>query len=148
MKIQILDPAQLPGGPHPLRYATPESAGLDVRTTKEVVLYPGQQRLVKLGFKAAIPPGYAGLLLSRSGNALKLGVTLGNSVGLIDSDYRGEWMALLHNHSDPGTPAVVLAPYTRVAQLVIVPYHRVSLEYVEELDTTARTGGFGHSGEV
>ena len=121
-------------------------AGYDLHARERVVLLPGGGRaLVPTGVAIAIPPGYAGFVLPRSGLALKFGVTCLNAPGLIDSLYRGELKVLLVN-TDPG------APYTvergdRIAQLVIQRVERVEWQEVDRLDATARdTFGFGSTG--
>jgi dUTP pyrophosphatase len=140
-KIVLLDPELK------LEYATPGSAAFDVRSVEETFcLYPGEQRLVRLGFKIAIPPGFGGFLLPRSGNALKLHITLGNCVGLIDSDYRGEVRAILLNYA-PEWPLAQIRKYDRIGQFAVMPVAQCRLQFVESLDATERgEGGFGSSG--
>ena len=110
----------------------------------ELVIEAGQTRLVHTGIAVAIPEGYVGLIYARSGLASKRHLAPANKVGVIDSDYRGEWMVALHNHSD--TPAVVDGG-ERIAQVAIVPYVQGRFTEVDELSDTKRgTGGFGSTG--
>ena len=145
MKIQLLDPKM----PIPA-YATGGAAAFDVRSVEPTfTLFAGEQRLVRLGFKVAVPQGYGGLLLARSGNAHRLRLSFGNGVGLIDSDYRGEVCALLRNDNEAGTKAVTIHTYDRIGQFVVVPILRPELEVAESLDDTERgEGGFGSTGLV
>lgn len=127
-------------------YAKPGDAGVDLRATEAVTLAPGGGRaLVPTGVAVAIPRGYAGFVQPRSGLALKHGVTVLNSPGLIDADYRGELKVVLVN-TDP-TEAFVIERGERIAQLVIQAVEHVDFVEVDELDETERgDGGFGHSG--
>ncbi len=129
--------------------ATPGSAGADLRAAvdKELVIAPGERVAVPTGLAIALPPGYEGQVRSRSGLALRHGITLPNAPGTIDSDYRGELHVILQNLGD--------APFTlqrgdRIAQLVVAPVARVEwreVEHVKSLGDTERGGsGFGHSG--
>jgi dUTP pyrophosphatase len=133
------------GEPLPLpAYATAGSAGLDLRADAEVALEPGQRALVPTGLAVEIPPGCEGQVRPRSGLALKHGLTMVNTPGTIDSDYRGEVGVILVNL---GQAPVRLARGERIAQLVIARYERVELEPVEALGETSRgAGGFGHTG--
>lgn len=125
---------------------TEHAAGLDVRAAHNGLIPPGDILLVKSGFAAEIPPGHVGLVCPRSGLALKRGVTVLNSPGVIDADYRGEFCALLINHGDRHFEVV---EGDRVAQLVIVPVAMLEPREVDELSDTARgVGGFGHTGVV
>ena len=139
---------QLPHGrdlPLPA-YATGGSVGLDLRAAVDgpVELGPGMRALVPTGLKVAIPSGYEGQVRPRSGLAWRQGVGLPNAPGTIDSDYRGELKVILINWAEE---AVTIARGDRIAQLVIAPVLRATLEPVDELDGTAReSGGFGHSG--
>ena len=100
--------------------------------------------MVHTGLAAEIPEGYAGLVFARSGIASKRGLAPANKVGVIDSDYRGEIMVALHNHSEE---TALIADGERIAQLVIVPYLRAEFEETEELGETKRgEGGFGSTG--
>lgn len=148
MKLQykVLNP--LLGETFPLpAYATGGSAGLDLRAMVDAtqVIEPGQTALIPTGLAIHIAdPGYAGLVLPRSGLGHKHGIVLGNLVGLIDSDYQGELMVSCWNR---GHAAFTLEPGDRLAQLVIVPVMQVALEQVEEFDASERgSGGFGHTG--
>ena len=102
-------------------------------------------QLIGLGFAAAVPEGYVGLLLPRSSTGAKFGLELNNTCGVIDSDYRGEWKAALKTKS--GAP-FSWAKGDRLLQFMVVPIANVTLELVDSLDTTARgTGGFGSTGQ-
>lgn len=126
-------------------YAYAGDAGLDLRASCDETLEPFERKLIPCGLALAIPAGYAGLLLPRSGLAIKQGISLVNAPGLIDSSYRGEIKAVLIN-LDPHTP-FTLKRGDRIAQLVIVKIPAVSLDPVEELPQTSRgAGGFGSSG--
>lgn len=125
-------------------YAREGDAGLDLLAAATVTLPPAGRQLVPTGLRVAIPEGYAGLVLPRSGLALRSGVTVLNAPGLIDSGYRGEIGVLLVNH---GTAAVTLARGERIAQLVIQPVARAMLVEVRELQESRRgVGGFGSTG--
>ena len=128
-------------------YATSGSAGLDLRACLDapITLEPGQTTLVPTGLAIHIEdPGYAALILPRSGLGHKHGIVLGNLVGLIDSDYQGELMVSCWNR---GQTAFNIAVGERIAQLVLVPVVQAHFELVEEFDETQRgAGGFGHSG--
>lgn len=126
-------------------YAHPGDAGLDLYAAETVTLEPGARALVATGIAVAIPEGYAGLVLPRSGLALRHGLGLLNSPGLIDAGYRGEVKVLLVNH-DPAE-AVTLARGDRIAQLVIQPVQRAGLQEVSALPPSERgAGGFGSTG--
>lgn len=133
------DPAlALPG------YAREGDAGLDLTAAATVTLPPSGRHLVPTGLRMAIPAGYAGLVLPRSGLALRMGVTVLNAPGLIDSGYRGEIGVLLINH---GTEAVTIGRGERIAQLVIQPVARALLVEVRQLGASERgPGGFGSTG--
>jgi dUTP pyrophosphatase len=125
-------------------YAREGDAGLDLAAATAVTLPPSGRQLVPTGLRMAIPDGYAGLVLPRSGLALRAGVTVLNAPGLIDSGYRGEIGVLLVNH---GAEAVTIGRGERIAQLVIQPVARASLVEVRELGESRRgTGGFGSTG--
>ncbi len=125
-------------------YARPDDAGLDLYAAETVTLVPGARALVPTGIALAIPPGFAGFVLPRSGLALRHGVTVLNTPGLIDAGYRGEIKALLINH---GQEPVTLARGDRIAQLVIQRVEHVTLAPVAELTATPRgAGGFGSTG--
>jgi dUTP diphosphatase len=126
------------------QYARPDDAGLDLCAAETVTLDPGARALVPTGIALAIPPGFAGFVLPRSGLALRSGVTLLNTPGLVDAGYRGEIKVLLVNH---GEAPVTLNRGDRVAQLVIQRVERVTLTPVTELPPSARgAGGFGSTG--
>jgi dUTP pyrophosphatase len=133
--------------PYPLpEYATPHSAGLDLRAhlNEPLVLRPGERRLVPTGLRMALPDGWEAQVRPRSGLALKHGVTVLNSPGTIDADYRGPVGVIVVNH---GSEAFEIAPGERIAQLVFARYERAEWQIVDELDATERgEGGFGHSG--
>lgn len=131
------------------RYATPGAAGLDLRACLDspLVLQPGQSRLISSGLAIHVAdPGYAAVVLPRSGLGAKNGIVLGNLVGLIDSDYQGALMISVWNRGqDPFT----LQPLDRVAQLVVVPVVQVELQVVEEFEASVRgSGGFGSTGHT
>jgi dUTP pyrophosphatase len=143
--IKILDPRMkelLPA------YATPGSAGLDLRACIEapINLEPGQTVLVPTGLAIHVAdPGYAAMILPRSGLGHKNGIVLGNLVGLIDSDYQGQLMVSTWNRGDQ---AFTLQPLDRLAQLVIVPVLQVSFNVVDEFASSERgAGGFGSTGK-
>lgn len=119
-------------------------AGLDLAARREVVLAPGERVSVPTGIAVAIPDGYAGLVLPRSGHARRSGIGLVNSPGLIDSGYRGEIEVLLINH---GHEPVRFEPGDRIAQLVIVEVPRVSWQQTDVLpESTRGDRGFGSTG--
>jgi dUTP pyrophosphatase len=127
------------------RYARASDAGLDLHTAQRVVIEPGARALVGTGLAVAIPPGWAGLVLPRSGLALRHGVTVLNAPGLIDAGYRGEVKVLLVNH-DPRATAT-LERGERVAQLIVQTVASVELVEVDELPASERgAGGFGSTG--
>ncbi len=128
------------------QYATPQSAGMDLRANIDnpVTLRPMERRLIPTGLYIALPPGYEAQVRPRSGLALKHGVTVLNTPGTIDADYRGEVMVLLVNLSDTD---FVVADGERVAQMVVARHEQGEWVEVEELDTTERgAGGYGHTG--
>lgn len=125
-------------------YAREGDAGLDLAAAATVTLAPGGRQLVPTGLRLAIPSEHAGLVLPRSGLALRSGVTVLNAPGLIDSGYRGEVGVLLVNH---GAEAVTINRGERIAQLVIQRVERATLVEVSALDATGRdAGGFGSTG--
>lgn len=130
-------------------YATPQSAGLDLRARLEgpVVLQPGERRLVPTGLHIELPDGYEAQVRPRSGLAFKHGLTVLNSPGTIDADYRGEIGVLLIHH---GQAPFTLEPGERIAQLVVAAYARVEWSPVPQPADLAITdrgaGGFGHTG--
>ena len=142
--VKILDARmrdQLP------QYATPGAAGLDLRACidDEIVLNPGETHLIPTGLSIHIAdPGYAAMILPRSGLGHKHGIVLGNLVGLIDSDYQGPLMVSCWNR---GQTAFTLAPMERLAQLVIVPVVQAEFHVVDDFAASARgEGGFGSTG--
>ena len=133
---------------HMPAYATPGSAGLDLRAciAEPLVLQPGAWRLLPTGMAVHLhDPGYAALLLPRSGLGHKHGIVLGNLVGLIDSDYQGELMVSVWNRSD--TPFTV-EPLERIAQMVIVPVVQAQFRVVDAFtaDSECAAGGYGSTG--
>ena len=125
-------------------YATGGAAGMDVLSAEDVVLAPGTRHAVATGFAVAIPEGYEIQVRPRSGLALKHGISLPNTPGTIDSDYRGELKVILINL---GAEAFAIARGDRIAQLVLAPVTLAAWQEVEELDDTARgAGGFGSTG--
>ena len=127
-------------------YSSEEAAGADLCACleKEVAIAPGQTFLVPTGLAMRIPKGLVGLVFARSGLATKCGLAPANKVGVIDSDYRGQIMVPLHNHSNE---TVTVTPGERIAQFVLVPYLTAEFEETDSLDDTARgTGGFGSTG--
>ena len=144
--VRILDERlrdQLPS------YATAGSAGLDLRAAlaEPLVLAPGQTELIPTGLSIYIAdPGYAGLILPRSGLGHKHGIVLGNLVGLIDADYQGPLMVSAWNR---GSQAFTIEPMERLAQLVVVPILQVGFNIVESFDQSDRgAGGFGSTGRA
>ncbi len=134
-------------GRHPLpQYATPQSAGMDLRANIDspVTLRPMERRLIPTGLFIALPAGYEAQVRPRSGLALKHGITVLNTPGTIDADYRGEVMVLLVNLSDKD---FVVEDGERVAQMVVARHEQGQWVEVEELDATERgAGGYGHTG--
>jgi dUTP pyrophosphatase len=143
--IKILDPRMKDQLPH---YATAGSAGLDLRACIDapLTLEPGQTVLVPTGLAIHLSdPGYAAVILPRSGLGHKNGIVLGNLVGLIDSDYQGQLMVSTWNRSQS---TFTLQPMDRLAQLVVVPVLQVGFNVVEEFPSTERgAGGFGSTGK-
>ena len=129
-------------------YQTDHAAGMDLSACPAgpgpITIQPGEIKVIPCGFAVAIPHGYEGQVRPRSGLASKHGVTLPNTPGTIDSDYRGEVMVPLINL---GRSAFTVEPGMRIAQMVIAPVVRVAIRCVVSLDETARgTGGFGSTG--
>ena len=142
--LKVLDPrmaAQLPA------YATPGSAGLDLRACLDapLVIEPGQAELIPTGLSIHIgDPGLAAMLLPRSGLGHKHGIVLGNLVGLIDSDYQGPLMVSCWNR---GRSAFTVQPMERIAQMIIVPVLQARFRVVDDFDASGRgEGGFGSTG--
>jgi dUTP pyrophosphatase len=144
LQVKILDERMRSMLPH---YATPGAAGLDLRACLDapLTLAPGQSQLVSSGIAIHVgDPGYAAVILPRSGLGSKNGIVLGNLVGLIDSDYQGPLMVSLWNR---GVAPFTVQPLDRIAQLVVVPVVQVEFEVVEEFAASARgAGGFGSTG--
>jgi dUTP pyrophosphatase len=145
IEVKVLDARiadQLPA------YATPGSAGLDLRACLDapLVLEPGQTQLIPTGLAIHIgDPGLAAIILPRSGLGHKHGIVLGNLVGLIDSDYQGPLMVSCWNR---GASAFTVQPLERIAQLVIVPVLQAAFRRVDEFDASGRgEGGFGSTGK-
>ncbi len=142
IKIKVIN-----RGHQPLpEYATEQSAGMDLRANIDspITLRPLERRLIPTGLHIALPVGYEAQVRPRSGLALKKGVTVLNSPGTIDADYRGEIMVLLINLSNDD---FVVNDGERIAQMVIAAHEQGQFETVTELDTTERgEGGYGHTG--
>ena len=142
IKIKVVNKGnqQLP------EYATPLSAGMDLRANigEDIVLKPMERRLIPTGLHIALPEGYEARVRPRSGLALKHGITVLNSPGTIDADYRGEICVLLINLSDKD---FTITDGERIAQMVIARHEQGEFVIVDELDTTLRgEGGYGHTG--
>ena len=128
-------------------YGSCEAAGADLYACLEapVTIEPGKTVFLPTGLSMALPKGYVGLVYARSGLACKQGLAPANKVGVIDSDYRGEFMIALHNHS---TEVRVVEHGDRIAQLVVTPVIQPDYYEADALDDTARgTGGFGSTGK-
>ena len=142
LKVQITNK-----GRQPLpTYATEQSAGMDLRAdvSEPVVLHPMERKLVPTGLHIALPPGFEAQVRPRSGLALKHGITVLNTPGTIDADYRGEIKVLLINFSNQD---FVINAGERIAQMVVARHEQVEWVDVEQLDETARgEGGYGHTG--
>ena len=142
MEIKVINK-----GHQPLpEYATPQSAGMDLRANIEapITLKPMERRLIPTGLYIALPIGYEAQIRPRSGLALKHGITVLNTPGTIDADYRGELMVLLVNFSDSD---FIINDGERIAQMVIARHEQGIFKVVEALDDTERgTGGYGHTG--
>jgi len=129
-------------------YGTPGAAGLDLRACLDqpLTLQPGESQLVPSGIAIHLgDPGFAAVILPRSGLGAKNGIVLGNLVGLIDSDYQGQILVSLWNR---GQAAFTIQPMDRIAQLVVVPVQQVEFNVVEEFTASSRgAGGFGSTGK-
>jgi dUTP pyrophosphatase len=145
LEVKILDERIRSMLPH---YATAGAAGLDLRACidKELRLEPGDSRLVSSGIAIHVgDPGYAAIILPRSGLGAKNGIVLGNLVGLIDSDYQGPLMVSVWNR---GREPFTVQPMDRIAQLIVIPVVQVEFQVVEEFAASARgAGGFGSTGQ-
>jgi dUTP pyrophosphatase len=144
MQIKVVNQSK-----HPLpAYESVSAAGLDLKANLDlpVILHPMQRTLVPTGLFIQIPIGYEGQIRPRSGLAIKNGITVLNSPGTIDADYRGEVKVILINLSDN---QFIINDGDRIAQLVIEQHERIIWELSEVLDITERnTGGFGHTGKI
>lgn len=144
LQVKILDERIRGMLPH---YATAGAAGLDLRACIDapLTLEPGDSQLLSSGIAIHVgDPGYAAMVLPRSGLGAKNGIVLGNLVGLIDSDYQGPLMVSLWNR---GKTAFAIQPLDRIAQLVVVPVVQVEFDVVDEFGASARgAGGFGSTG--
>lgn len=141
LEIKVEAPIYMPTRAHPT------DAGLDLMSTENAIIGPGEKKLIDTGVAVKIPEGFVGLLFSRSGQG-KYGIRLANSVGVIDSDYRGNIKVLLENNSEDLHYNIDFAE-TKVAQLVVVPILLPELEVVDEdnwNDTARGSGGFGSTG--
>jgi dUTP pyrophosphatase len=128
------------------RYATERASGMDLPAAiaKEIVIAPGERRLIPTGLRIALPPGYEAQVRMRSGLAKRYGLYLPNAPATIDNDFRGEILVIVANG---GSEPCVLTRGYRFAQLVVAPVARARLRVVANLDATARgAGGFGHTG--
>ena len=129
-------------------YGSADAAGADLYACcgEETRIPAGKTVMVPTGIAVAIPKGHVGLIFARSSLGTKRGLAPANKVGVIDADYRGEIMVSLHNHSAEDQ---TIAPYERVAQMVIVPFVQMAYEEADDLDETERgTGGFGSTGRT
>lgn len=143
IRVEVKRLAHGAGLPLPA-YATTGAAGMDVVSAEDVVIAPGERHAVATGLAVAIPEGYEIQVRPRSGLALKHGITVPNTPGTIDSDYRGELKVILINL---GAEPFTIARGDRVAQLVLAPVVQATWDEVTELDTTERgAGGFGSTG--
>ena len=127
-------------------YGSEFAAGADLYALLDepLVFMPGETKFVKTGLALEVPEGYAGLIYARSGLASKRSLAPANKVGVVDSDYRGEVMVALHNHSDKEQ---TIAPKERIAQLVVAPFLKAEFAEADELSDTVRgVGGFGSTG--
>ena len=144
LEVKILDPRIRHAMPH---YASAGAAGLDLRACVDapLTLDAGESQLVPSGIAIHLgDPGYAAVVLPRSGLGAKHGIVLGNLVGLIDSDYQGQVLISVWNR---GRDAYTIQPLERIAQLIVVPVAQVELEIVDEFQSSSRgSGGFGSTG--
>ena len=144
MKIKILHPSG-----RPVR-ATAGAAGFDVRACVKhsIPIAPGETILIPLGFSLELDAGYGAFLLPRSGLGHKHGIVLGNLVGLVDEDYKGQVFASVWNRSDEHGDTFFISPGDRIAQMVMIPVWMGEFSETEELTDTARgAGGFGSTGQ-
>lgn len=141
--VRVLDPRMRENLP---AYATPGSAGLDLRAciNEPLTLEPGETRLIRTGLAIHIgDPSYAAVLLPRSGLGHKHGICLGNGTGVIDSDYRDELLVSVWNRSNN---AYTISPMERIAQMLVLPVIQVDFNVVDQFPETGRGGGFGSTG--
>ena len=125
-------------------YKTDGAAGLDIYLPRDITITIGVPLEVNLGFKAAVPEGYACLLVPRSSTGTKKGLYLRNTLGVIDSDYRGEYIVAVHNDTDT---VQVVYPGEKIAQLILLPFLPIDFQMVDELSETERgEDGFGSTG--
>ena len=127
-------------------YGSSSAAGADLYALldSDITIQPNETILIHTGIAMQIPDGYVGLVCARSGLATKRGLAPANKVGVIDSDYRGEIMVALHNHS---SHSAAISPFERIAQFMIVPYLTADFTETDDLDNTERgSGGFGSTG--
>lgn len=135
---RLIEDAVLP------RYMTPRAAGMDLCSIKRAILLVNHILLIPIGFAMSLPPGFEAQIRPRSGLAVKHGITVVNSPGTIDADYRGEVKVALINH---GTRTFTINPGDRIAQMVIAPVCQAKIQIVTKLDRTSRnSGGFGSTG--
>ena len=143
MKVKIINKSH-----HPLpAYQTNQSAGMDIRAnlTEPIELKPLERKLIPTGLYIALPDGYEAQIRPRSGLAIKHGITLLNTPGTIDADYRGEIGGILVNLSNE---SFVINDGERICQMVVAQYQQIEWQTVESLDETERgAGGFGHTGK-
>lgn len=142
MKINIVNQS-----PYDLKYATEHSAGMDLHafSEDEIIIKPLQRTLIHTGLYIELPHGYEAMVRPRSGMALRHGISVLNTPGTIDADYRGEIGVILVNLSNED---YTIKPGDRIAQMVINKYEKADIEIVEKLSDTQRgKGGFGHSGK-
>lgn len=126
-------------------YANEYAAGLDIRSNENVCIYPGYTADIKTQLAVEIPPGHFGMVVARSGLSFNHRIKLINDIGVIDEDYRGDIGIRLINE---GTDPYGISIGDRVAQMIIMPYTQVRLNYTDELSETTRgAGGFGHTGK-
>lgn len=144
MADRVVVPFTVHGGGQPPIYQTAGAAGADLRCAEGFTIAPMERRLVRTGVSVAIPPGYEGQVRPRSGLAIRHGITMVNSPGTIDSDYRGELAVIMINL---GSEIVQFVAGDRIAQLVIAPVIQADFKAVDDLGTTERgAGGFGSTG--
>ncbi len=146
MKVEVVNIKKVRENAKIPTYGTDNAAGADLYACVEEALSfnPHETKMVPTGVAVEIPSGYAGFIYARSGLASKRHLAPANKVGVVDSDYRGEVMVALHNHSEE---VATIEPEERIAQFVIAPYLKADFQVVEELEDTMRgSGGFGSTG--